>query len=240
MREQLIRTGLFAGVIAVALAVVLLGNEPKGMDRMEIVSDGVASGEWATVTPDLRDFTAVMLNVPAKIDIVVGKDYAVSITGDKAILDRIEAVVHDGTLEIRRKGHHRFRTHHKLKITLSAPELSAVAINGAAEGRIAGLAGGRFALTVNGAGHLELLGRCDAFVLTINGAGDVSAENLLCHAVTATINGAGDAEVHASERLTASINGAGNITVHGHPEVVHSSKVGFGRIDILSDAETGE
>ncbi|RMF67745.1 MAG: hypothetical protein D6740_11480 [Alphaproteobacteria bacterium] len=123
-------------------------------------------------------------------------------------------------------------------MTLSAPELSAVTINGAADGRIAGLAGDRFVLTINGAGNLKLLGRCDSFSLTINGAADVTADKLLCQAVTATINGAGDAEVYASERLTAAINGAGNITVHGNPKTVHSNKVGFGRIDILSDART--
>lgn len=240
MREQLIRTGLFAGVLAVALGVVLFGNEPKGMDRVAAVSDEVTTGQQETMTPAVRDFTAVELDVPASIDVTVGKDYALTITGEKAVLARLDVRVHDGTLTIRRKGHRRFRNHPRLKITLSAPALSAVAINGAAEGRIAGLAGGQFALTVNGAGHLDLLGTCEAFVLTINGAGEVGAENLRCRAVTATINGAGDAAVHASERLTASINGAGNITVHGHPEVVHSSKVGFGRITILSDAETGE
>ncbi len=240
MREPLVRTGLFVGVIAVALGVVLLGNEPKGMNGMEFAAEDVASGEQATITPDVRGFTAVTLNVPAKIAFTVGEDYALTITGDKALVARIETSVRDGTLEIGRKDRHPFRNRHRLTITLSAPELSGVAINGAAEGRIAGLAGGRFALVVNGAGHLDLLGTCDAFVLTINGAGDVSAENLLCHSVTATINGAGDADVHATESLTATINGAGDITVHGHPKVVHSTKVGFGRIDILSDTTTGE
>ena len=240
MRESLIRTGLFVGVVAVGLAVVLLGNEPKGMDRPAFATGAVAAGEEQTVTPDVRGFTAVELDVPARIDVTVGKDYALTITGDKATLARIETGVHDGTLEIRRKGDQRWRNHHRLTITLSAPQLSAVTINGAAKGRIAGLAGDRFALVVNGAGRLDLLGRCDSFVLTVNGAGDVSAENLLCRAVTATINGAGKADVHASESLTASINGVGDITVHGHPKVVHSSKVGPGRIHILSDAKTEE
>jgi len=244
MRESLIRTGVFVSVIAVALGAVLLGNEPKPMNGAETVAEdiaeGVASSERETITPDVRGFTAVEISVPAKIAFTVGKDYAVTITGDKATLARIETRVRDGTLEIRRKDQRRFRGHHNLTITLSAPELSAVAINGAAEGRIAGMAGGRFALTVNGAGHLDVLGKCDAFVLTINGAGDVSAENFLCRAVTATINGAGDADVHASASLTATINGAGNITVYGHPKTVHSSKIGFGRINILSDAKTGE
>lgn len=242
MRETLIKTGLFAGVILAALAAIVLLNEPKGFGRGgDRTATITLSGERATLAPQLAPFTAVTLSVPASIHITVGADQRVEVEGDRAVLDHIKLAVDDGTLEIRAKDHLRIRKNHDLKVAISVPALSAFTVNGAAEGKILGLTDGDFTLLVNGAADLDLEGSCDSFALTINGAGDVDASGLRCRRATATINGAGDAEVHAREEITAAINGAGNIRIHGHPPVVHTNKVGFGRIEIVqTEAKTEE
>ena len=237
MRETLIKTGLFAGVVIAALAAIVLLNEPKGFggggdDRSASVT---LSGERATLAPQLAPFTAVTLSVPASIHVTVGADQRVEVEGDRAVLDRIEIAVDDGALEIRPKDHLRIRKNHDLKVAISVPALSAFTVNGAAEGKILGLTDGDFALLVNGAADLDLEGACDSFSLTINGAGDVDASGLRCRQATATINGAGNAEVYAQEKVAASINGAGNIRIHGQPPQVQAGKIGFGHIEIVKD-----
>ena len=96
-----------------------------------------------------------------------------------------------------------------------------------------GISAGDFALTVNGAGDIEIDGlkTGDASII-VNGAGDVDVSGIACKRLSVEINGAGDAVVSGNaDRADLQISGAGSINAVELRAGEHTSKVrGIGKI----------
>ncbi len=238
-RDQWIRHALFAGVVLLALGAVWLFNAGDGLSGASGGASVELTGERGTVRPALDGFERIRLKVPAEVDITAGGSFGVSLSADRAVLERIEARVENGTLIVAPKpGDLRLRNAH-VAIRVTLPTLSALRVDGAVEGGVEGIGGGDFALTVNGAADLDLGGRCERFDLTVNGAASIAARSLKCADVRVTLNGAGNTSVYASRAVRARLNGVGNVVVYGHPAEVEAHKGGFGRIELRDDEEDG-
>lgn len=68
------------------------------------------------------------------------------------------------------------------RLTLTAPALVAVEINGAGDVGVTVLAGGDFDLLIRGAGDIDLDDRVDGLDIRVDGAGDVDAAGLAASA----------------------------------------------------------
>ena len=158
-------------------------------------------------------FSSVVLNIPADVDFHVSDTCRLSISAPQNLHDIISVTCEDGvlmigTIEGKKLGKD------GVDVRLSAPVLSSVTVNGAAEIDIdSGLRTDSFDLTVNGAGDVEIDGlETKKMDVRINGAGDISTR-LIGHAdVGIEINGAGDITLKGSAgSVNARINGAGDI-----------------------------
>lgn len=83
---------------------------------------------------------------------------------------------------------------------------------------------------IDGAGSLELLGRCGKAEVTVNGAGSIDAETLICTEAEVTINGAGSCKIHVTDTLDAEVNGVGSVRYFGKPQTVNRAVDGLGTV----------
>lgn len=227
-REQLRRHGVFAGVIAVAVLATLIAavtaRERSGRETVR------ASGERASASYDLSGFEAVHLRGGYDLALVAGKEPAIEISGDKAILEALEVRVADGRLEIGPRDGQRFCDSDGVALMIHLPKLRAITVDGVVDGKLATLDSEEFALTINGAADMTLSGSCGTFSAVTNGAGDIDARDFHCQSASVTVNAAGDMRIYASRSITAAVNGVGSIDIYGNPPEVRKLRAGIGSI----------
>jgi hypothetical protein len=167
----------------------------------------------------------------ATIDVLVGPVQSLSLTAPRETLAALDASVKNGTLilEQRKRGFW-WMNQGKLQIRITLPALDAVAINGAGDVSINGLAGGELSLAAQGASDLEASGKVDTLNASINGAGDMDLSRLVATTATVSVNGAGDLTVNVTGTLNAQVNGVGSIDYLGHPATVVPTIHGVGSI----------
>lgn len=161
-------------------------------------------------------FSGIQLDGAADIEAKIGPKTQVTIYADDNIVPLIVTRVEKGTLIIENKER---ISPTKLRIVIESPKLERLGIEGAGDVSIAGLNGGSFSASIEGAGDIVLEGSVDKATISIEGAGDVSAYGLAAKAATVSIEGAGSIEVAASDALEATIDGAGSIRYRGNPKV---------------------
>ena len=196
-------------------------------------------GEGPKVTKELElsSFDGIGLAIDAHIYLQKGPQ-SVKIEAQKNILDNIKTEVKNGAWNIKyRKS---VRHHEGVKIWISIPTLSRVALSGSGEiestSAFEGLAGLSLAvsgsgdirlesssqsvkLALSGSGDVELSGGTGELAVSIVGSGDVNAKELKASNCNVSISGSGDAAVYATKVLNVSIAGSGDVVYGGNPNV---------------------
>ena len=194
-------------------------------------------GPKVTETIDLPSFDAIGLNINADIYLSQGNQ-SVKIEAQKNILDNIVKEVEGDQWKI--KFDKKVRNHEAIKIWISVPELTEVAVSGSGdvmgESSFKGL--GKLRLAISGSGNIELdassssldvaisgsgdietggsTGDCQ---IRISGSGDVTAKDLQAKTCSVRIAGSGDASVNVKDNLEVAIAGSGDVVYSGNPKV---------------------
>lgn len=204
----------------------------------------------AHATEDVRivpPFTAITFKGAGVIDIAVGKEQSVTLDADKDVLAEVTTEVKGGTLEVRRREHHRSwslwsflewlgssghrRDDGKLQVTIAVPRLSALTIAGAAKVGADGFDGGDTALTISGAADLRARGRLDHLALQISGAGNAKLGELITTSADVSVKGAGNVLVQPTQSLHVEITGMGAVRYLGNPPDVTKNVSGMGTVE---------
>lgn len=193
-------------------------------------------GEDTSQTVAAADFDRINVAGVFDLNITVGGDYSVTLSGKEEDLARTTANVEDGVLvldtnERDEDGKRRF-VKHGVTATISMPALNAVDAAGVVEGDIKGINAENFSADISGVGEIDLEGTCGALVADVSGVGELDAENLKCRSVNVEVSGVGEAKVYASESVDAEIAGVGSIEIYGSPANVSKSATPFGRISV--------
>lgn len=209
---------IIAGVAALSISVALAG------DKKERVSQ----------TIDLKDFEQITVSGVYDLTVTVGEDYSVVISGPAHEVERVEASVSDGVLDLGQKdGKRRWgRKRHGLDAVVTAPMLTGLSVSGVVDGTINDIDAETFKLSVSGVGDISLSGRCDSLDADVSGVGDLDARDLECRAVDVKVSGVGSATVYAAEEVDASVSGMGDIDVYGGPEKVSKSGSMFADVTV--------
>ncbi|MFQ5445441.1 MAG: head GIN domain-containing protein [Saprospiraceae bacterium] len=197
------------------------------------------SGKGPKVTKELSlsSFDGIGLSINADVYLRQGPQ-SVKIEAQQNILDNIKTEVGDDSWNIRfiKKVRH----HDGVKIWISIPSLSRIAVSGSGDvkstGDFANL--GDLALAVSGSGNITLgatsqsvkaaisgsgdivlSGATGDFSVSIAGSGDIRAKDLVATGCNASISGSGDASVHATKKLNVAIVGSGDVVYSGNPSV---------------------
>lgn len=230
--------GVFVGVIAAVLigagAVAIAFGNLGDIGHIEI-GDRDKSAD-ASKTYDLRDFDRIEIAGVYELDVAVGADYSVEISGPQAQLDRVEAMVENGELILdmrdRERGEKKRRDHDSLAARVTLPALTGVDVSGVVDADIEGVDAEEFAADISGVGEMEIRGSCGRFKAAVSGVGDLDAEELQCKDVAVDVSGIGEASVFASESVDASVSGMGEISIYGSPARVDKSGGLFSSIKV--------
>ena len=187
-----------------------------------------------TRTLDLRGFDQIEIAGVYELNVEVGPEFSITLTGEEEELDRVQAAVRGSVLTLdRSKGKRRWgRDNQGIEAVITLPALVGLDISGVVDGEVAGIDASRFELDLSGVGDVELEGECETFEADVSGVGDLDAEKLQCRTVSVEVSGVGSASVYASEEVDAEVSGMGDIDVYGSPEKVRKESSMFADVTI--------
>lgn len=186
-----------------------------------------------TKTYAVGDFTRVSASAGVDVNITVGGDYSVKAEGSPEALERLEAMVQDGELRIRRVNNgFKWRKSGQVTVTVSMPALEAVGVSSGASVDATGVDAGAFAIDVSSGGDLDITGRCDALSIDVSSGGSADARGLECKSATADASSGGSADIFASESVIGDASSGGSVDVYGKPKNVTKDTSSGGSVSI--------
>lgn len=227
--------------ILLAIPLVACGSGPAvgGSD------DGPKSERSFTAT----GFTRVANAAPADVRVTTGGGFAVKATGNQKLLDRLEIVNENGTLQIRvKKAAWEWGRDRKATIEIAMPQIDGASIAGAGgmtidrgtgnfTGSISGagdltvgqVEGGNVTFDVSGAGDVAAAGTAQTLNASVSGAGSVRAKELRVRAAEVSVAGAGSVDATVDGDARVSIAGVGSVDL-GPRAKCSVSKSGVGSV----------
>lgn len=193
------------------------------------------SGETSTKTFDVAGFKAIKTNIPCKINYAMGPE-SLSISATETVFSHLSVVVVDSVLVIETRGV-KIRNQRSNRIEVSAPMLSGLTVNGAADFNSDRIVADDFTCNINGAGdvYINSLEAKDVSV-EVNGAGDLDIEHFRCEEANVEINGAGDLAVEDLDcnNIRIEVNGAGDVSLSGKARTARVDITGAGDVKASS------
>jgi hypothetical protein len=179
-----------------------------------------------TQTLDLAGFDRIDIGGVFEIDVTVGGDFAVTVSGAPDEMERLDATVENGVLKLDqdeiRIGKKSWRNK-GMTAVISLPALNGFDLAGVADGDVTGVDSDEFRVDLAGVGDLTLTGTCGRLDAQVSGVGDLNAKGLECRDVDIDVSGVGSATVYASESVDATVSGIGSIDIYGSPETVEKT-----------------
>lgn len=177
----------------------------------------------AEQTFDLEDFKAIEIGGAYELDVVVGEDYSVRLSGPAEDMERVEARVEGDALLLNLKKRKRSDKRHNresVRAVITMPALERLTVSGVVEGDIRGVNADAFRLDLSGVGEVKLAGRCNMLTAHVSGVGELDAQGLACRKANIRVSGVGEASAYASEEASAEVSGMGEINIYGSPKRV--------------------
>ncbi|MGR0218931.1 head GIN domain-containing protein [Agromyces sp. ZXT2-6] len=199
----------------------------------------VTAGETRTEDRDIEDASAVFLRTGGDVDIRLGDEPALTVTGGENLLERLVTEVDDGRLVIEIRRGPIIVGERGLRIDVTVTSLERVVINGSGDvtadfgdaddvsveisgsGEIEadGLDASSVRAGISGSGNIELTGRTDSVVAEVSGSGDIDVGDLDASTAQIVVSGSGNVSVNASDELDVTISGSGDVRYSGRPQI---------------------
>lgn len=208
------------------------------------------NGRITTENRSLSNYDKISVAGAFDVNLVKGKEGAISIEAEENLMEYIETEVENGHLKIHPKKGYQLRSTKTIVITVPFKTLEAVSLAGS--GNVSSkdvlnstdldlsLAGsGELDLAVStkkltskiaGSGNIKLSGNTDEFNCEIAGSGNIEAYDLKATVSHINIAGSGNVKVHAVSEIHAKIVGSGDVIYTGNPTVEKLKSVGSGSI----------
>ena len=182
------------------------------------------SGPVITKSLDFKDFDTIEINGGADVTFTQAEGYDVTVRTQESVFDWLDYKVEGTKLVLQIKDKKGVRAD-VFEITVQAPELNSVVVNGASDFDIDSL---------SVAGDLKV---------QVNGAGDLDFDQVACESLFVEVNGAGDAKLtslNIRKKLKVEVNGAGDVDITGRTQDVSLEVNGVGDIDATGLKVEGE
>jgi hypothetical protein len=236
---------LFVRLTVPMTALALLSACQSGQAR--------EAGAETTRTFPAGNFTKLAIAGPYDVTVSTGSQPGVQATGGQNRLDEMVVEVQGDTLQIhpreRSGGNWSWKDDRGVKVSVTVPALSDLAMAGSGDvsvNRIAGesfgaaLAGSgelrlediqarQFALRVAGSGDVSARGTVGAIKLSVAGSGTVDAANLVSDTANVAVMGSGDVRLQAKQSANVSVAGSGDVEIKGGAKCT-VSKAGSGDV----------
>ena len=194
----------------------------------------VSEGDEITLSmDDLKDFSSIEVNGYADVNFTQADSFKVELTTNQDVVEKLDFHVKDGVLVLQTKEKVQIRKA-SIKVNVTAPTLSKVTVNGAADFDLDAYSGSdALNVVVNGAGDIKIENANLAELsVEVNGAGDIDLKSINVNQLSVEVNGAGDAKISGIAQVAdVKISGAGDVDVRNlQCESLNTHKNGLGRI----------
>ena len=220
-----------AAISALALsACSLTGNGP-------VITSSDLSGETTTEARALDGFTDVSVGGTAELTVAEGDEFSVMVTTDSGLQKYITTRVENSELVIEQE-YAVLGSAPRVQVTVTLPELTALAASGSATASVASLRAESFSLSASGASSVDVnaftselamtasgsadvnhRGTTDTASISISGSADVDATDLTALTASLDASGSSDASLRVIDTLDASVSGSATVTYYGTPRV---------------------
>lgn len=161
-----------------------------------VLLTGAASGE----TRALSDFRSVDVSGNIEVQIVVGPQYAVEVTGPR--VSNIVTRVTGGRLEIETIRHPRRGPGRHALVRVSLPSLQSLDVSAGALVNAREVNADRFGVDVSSGASVELSGSCQTLRVDISSGATLRARGLRCADVQVDASSGANAAVHAENAIS--------------------------------------
>lgn len=197
----------------------------------------------AQINKDKRDVsTFTKIASSAGIDVIFTQDnsHRIEIETDAENMDKIDASVKNGVLELKCKNGVKFKKNTKITVHASAKRLEAIALSGGADFYAKTLTNDRaFSVAASGGADVSIdnlsVNECN---IAISGGADADIKQLKAKSLKLAASGGSDASIHLSDsdNISAAISGGADITLTGRTKnlSINSSGGADGDISGLS------
>lgn len=198
---------------------------------------GLAIAQAGDVTErrDLSSFERIVIDsTGVGLDVMVGKEFSVTLKGSEKWIRKVTTNVEHNALVIGRTDKEDKSVHFDSdnRVIVTMPKFTGLEVDGAVDADISAVDSEKLEFEINGAGNIEIKGKCGKLSIDLNGAGNFEGEHLKCEDVRVEINGAGNVEVYGSESADLEINGIGNIDLYGNPKEINKDSGWFSNITV--------
>lgn len=173
------------------------------------------------------------VSVPAEVTYTQADGPAnLTVTGPQRMLDRLE--IDDGRIHVRGKRW----SMGKIKIVMTAPNVSRFHLSGANRLTIEGYRQPSLSVDVSGASEVTARGETEVIDVDISGAGQAHMGELKTREARVDISGAGEATVAPTAKARLEISGMGEINLLTDPADLETDISGAGRIHRRSQPQS--
>lgn len=194
----------------ILLALVMIGCSGKTI---------VGSGNSISETRDIRNVRKIRLEGAGNLIVTIGNTESFTVEGDDNLIEQVTTKTRNGQLII---GFKRIRVKVQptagLTYRITVPSLEALTLTGAGNVELNGLAD-TIRIDLNGSGNITANGTVPSLRVDLNGAGIFNGADLHSDQANISLNGSSMARVHTTETLNATINGTGAIRYSGNPAI---------------------
>lgn len=196
-----------------------------------------AKNDHVTKKLDLSGYDKIDISGVYELDVEVGPEFSITLSGEEDEMELVEATVKNGVLRLgraerKKRGFRLNHDHESIEATITLPALTSLEVSGVVDGKITGIDAERFDVDISGVGDMTLEGECGYLDASVSGVGDLDAEELECRSVDVDVSGVGSASVYASEEVDADISGMGDIDIFGSPERVSKDSGMFADVTV--------
>jgi hypothetical protein len=211
-------------------------------------------GEVVRTSRTVAEYSGIELSMDATVYYTQGNIYSLEIEAQENLVGYIKTDVKGNDLVIREQHGVVLGKHDPIRIYITAPDISSLAVSGSGVINVNGNWNGDVLSTVisgsgtiavsslkcdkissdiSGSGDIEINGGlCNTEDFSISGSGSIDMRMVECASTYADISGSGDVYTNVQKLLDAEISGSGNVYYYGTPAInTHIS--GSGKIERL-------
>lgn len=195
-------------------------------------ADTAPSGPQTTRTLAWNGGPELTINLPASIIIQQGPKAEITLSGSEHMVNHI--VLNGTTLDTDENtpNHHYRLRDAKVRLTITAPDLTKLTLNGFGSVNWQGYDQKTLDLIINGAASVKAHGRAENVTLTIDGAASVNLADMDITNLDVAMDGAGSVKAGPTGLAKITIDGAGSVKLTKVPMSFSKQIDGVGSVSV--------
>lgn len=185
-------------------------------------SQGDTLRETNNVMSEARDvsgFNEVELKGVGNLSLEQTGSESLTVEAEEDVLPKIRTEVENKRLIISPERNTSINTNKPINYKLTVKDLNTLEVSGSGNVEAKDINTDELAVTIGGAGDVEIRGSADSQEVEISGSGEYKAGDLESKEATIDVRGSGLATVNVSDELEAEVSGSGSVEYIGDPMV---------------------